>query len=319
MAAIAAVQNITYENKTIPFIDKNFKSVRALLNSCYHFSLATVYKVMSIAVWAFNSKLCNYFNDYSKYHLLSSMCLGIYNEYNNEIIEFAKNWIPPEWNKPHTKLEGYCLGNSYDFISNYLEKKRSGLDCLNAVKAIASRYIEVPKMAQTEHILYHQLIDDVKHEADKFFNEQKNELEKLQMDSFERQDTPIAIIEETNNKIENMKRECLDFKDKAIKKVNTQIENHFNLNLVKKPEFIKGKLLNMENGVYEMTIENDHKKNPHAIAFIKDQDHCFIYDSNIAILHVDPKNVETRLEKIANLYLKNKPGKITLNQYTLKS
>jgi len=393
--SFSAVSSIQETSTSTLFCDQNFQDFRVLANSVSRRCIGIFYKIISSCSWIFSQSTSHHFNSLSIYHFSRAVTEpSAFLRHGSRVVDFATNittrvkeidgeneidalkrmygnetialWseignqeIPLNQSKL-TRLEmvddGCCYGMSLDFISHYLKKIKEGKMPMEAVKAIAPRYVEgAPDEAQLLQIFSSALdlskiekayqktlepkLDAFRRETKKWFREEREKIFKL---------TPDINGEEHRNRMANHQAELAQrmknlkngrvagftemSSDKAkiafqrnkigAEKVglSTQLVGLCTIEEAESqamgPNF-QHFVDQLPQGVYHVSLSPNEKVG-HSIVFINTGDLCFIHEPNYATLALSKEEAAKELWNIGKeLYLTNDLCSMSFSSMTL--
>ncbi len=228
--------------------------------------------------------------------------------YGPEIVEQWNSAVGMQIHFRHLELKkGCCLGMSLDFISSYLQEKKSGKSSLECIKAIAPRFAhgasEQAQMAQlSQEAFLEPFVSDQSQigQLNRWYYQEKDKIAQLppkerleaQRDLIRAFYQKIALIAKEMPSVDKALLESLS-KGFAFAPENAmfrfQINAFDSLN-----EFVR----NVQFGVFVVFLRDQNLRG-HAIVYIKTEEgKDFIFDPNTATLAIDPAQSADRLAEI---------------------
>ncbi len=215
--------------------------------------------------------------------------------------------------KSMMEIDGYCVGSSLCFISQYLQKVKSDISPMEAIKAVSLYYANgAPDEAQLAQIFYQSL--DMTQLTSKVLSQFTVSCYEKLMNNFPvpREFKELEQLAKKLKPVVGLERIGLVARKYNLIRGNQQVHvfyNHID---------VERKIMDLEEGVH---LVNFFAKNtiPHAMVIIKAKEKCFIYDPNFGILSVNPRNLKEELGKL-NLYwdyIKKEGGVISFTEYQL--
>lgn len=329
--------------ETTPFCEKSVPLLRVTAFFLKENLMALVNKIISLVVWIFDTELSYYYANLADFQFhQATYCLSTYLCFGSTVIDFALNrvakieeftieernrWlsiatseIPLRTENLKPKQDGFCLGMSLDFLSEYLQLIKKESLPLDAVKAISPRYVMgPPKKAELTQIFYEAL--------GVFKNTEENlgEIVKTALNTY------IQAYE--NARTSDYKAFYSDYKtilshitSWRLKTIQS-IEDLFGLRMNQEKIHLYKKMTSQSNADFHQLIEDlpngsylvlyRSNASAHAQSLIKSGDHYFLFEPSWGTFSFDAARASERLRLMSQSFGLGNACAITFDSCTL--